>query len=261
MTQREQARGQQAPIQSLWIGGRLSTMERLAIASFLANGHSFHLYAYEEVGGVPLGVDLLDAREVIPRNKIFRYAKYESYAAFANLFRYRLLAEKGGYWVDTDVVCLRPFEHASEYVFAGQPSRLAGKEGSGTAPINNCVIKAPRGSEIMCQCYEASAARDHRSLRWGETGPKLLSKEVSRLGLDEYVVDPVEFCPLPWWRWDVAIEPPVSRNHQLLTDRKVLAIHLWNERWRRSGADKDGSYPPGCIYESLKCRYLREISS
>ena len=36
-------------IQSLWIGDRLSVMERLCIQSFLDQGHQFHLYG--EGGG------------------------------------------------------------------------------------------------------------------------------------------------------------------------------------------------------------------
>ena len=37
------------PIQSLWIGGKLSLMEQLTINSFINNGHEFHLYVYDEI--------------------------------------------------------------------------------------------------------------------------------------------------------------------------------------------------------------------
>ena len=36
-------------IQSLWIGQRLSDLERLCIRSFLQKGHPFHLYTYNEI--------------------------------------------------------------------------------------------------------------------------------------------------------------------------------------------------------------------
>ena len=39
------------PIQSLWIGDRLSALERLSIRSFLANGHGFDLYTYQRFEG------------------------------------------------------------------------------------------------------------------------------------------------------------------------------------------------------------------
>lgn len=105
-------------IQSLWIGQKLSVMEQLAISSFLQNGHSFHLYVYNEMQGVPKGTILQDANEIMPSKRIFKYRHHDTYAGFANLFRYKLLVEKGGYWVDTDVVCLRPFSFTADYMFA-----------------------------------------------------------------------------------------------------------------------------------------------
>ncbi|HET7290318.1 MAG TPA: hypothetical protein VFJ67_07775, partial [Thermodesulfobacteriota bacterium] len=52
-------------IQSMWIGSELSVMEQLSIISFLSNGHSYHLYTYNEVKNVPEGVTLKDANGII----------------------------------------------------------------------------------------------------------------------------------------------------------------------------------------------------
>lgn len=104
-------------IQSLWIGESLSVMEQLSITSFLSNGHEFHLYAYDDVKNVPEGTVLKDASEIISPDKIFKYKDHDSYAGFANLFRYTLLLERGQWWVDTDVVCLSPLDFKQRYVF------------------------------------------------------------------------------------------------------------------------------------------------
>ncbi len=93
-------------IQSLWIGSALSTMERLSLTSFVAAGHNVHLYTYDDVAGVPEGVELRDANAILPRSRIFRYAEHDTVSGFSNFFRYKLLLERGGWWVDTDVVCL-----------------------------------------------------------------------------------------------------------------------------------------------------------
>ena len=100
------------PVHMLWIGERLSALERLACASFLDHGHPLHLWTYGPVAGVPEGTTVCDATEVLPRSAIFRYGPETgpgagSLAGFANLFRYRLLLERGGWWADSDVVCLR----------------------------------------------------------------------------------------------------------------------------------------------------------
>ena len=74
-------------VQSLWIGNRLSTLERLAIASFLANGHEYHLYGYGDVQGVPRGVTLKDGNAILPESRLFTYSDgfaKGSYAAVSN---------------------------------------------------------------------------------------------------------------------------------------------------------------------------------
>src|SRR4051794_210251 len=78
-----------AIVQSIWLGP-LSTLERLAIASFTANGHEFHLYSYDEVEDLPAGAVLMDASEVLPSNWVFRDSR-GSFSGFSNPFRYKLL--------------------------------------------------------------------------------------------------------------------------------------------------------------------------
>jgi hypothetical protein len=95
-------------VQSMWIGDTLSMMERLSIASLLKNGHPYQLYVYQKTSGVPEGVIFRDANRILPAKYIFTYHN-GSYAGFADWFRWELLYQKGGYWVDTDIVAVRPF--------------------------------------------------------------------------------------------------------------------------------------------------------
>src|SRR5881227_24224 len=110
----------QNTIQSLWVGSRLSVLERLSIASFLKNGHSYILYTYEPVEGVPAGAELKDANEILPSSSIFRYREYDTCSGFSNFFRYKLLLERGGWWADTDMICLKPFNLSAEFVFSSE---------------------------------------------------------------------------------------------------------------------------------------------
>src|ERR1700716_1693870 len=107
-------------IQSLWIGDRLSVMERLCISSFLHHGHPFHLYVYQDTAGIPPGTVILDGNTILPASRIFTYTEHKTYAGFANFFRYKLLLEKGGWFVDADTICLRPFEFGDGHVFSSE---------------------------------------------------------------------------------------------------------------------------------------------
>jgi len=96
--------------QSFWFGETISPYQRLAMKSFIDHGHEYVLYAYDKFD-VPRGVELRDAHEILPRSRVFFYGEGAgvgrgSVSAFSNLFRYRLLHERGDWWVDADVVCL-----------------------------------------------------------------------------------------------------------------------------------------------------------
>ena len=246
-------------IQSLWIGDRLSTMERLCITSFLEHGHPFHLYVYDEVANAPSGVILEDAAEIMPRDKIFRYKGHDSVAGFADLFRYQLLLERGSYWVDTDEICLTPFPSEPEYVFASQATQRAKRYTRPRPPqVNVNILKAPPGSEIFGYCFDAASRRNSDDLVWGEMGPKLISEAVEKFGLRDFVADHRDYCPVDWWQFQRLIQP---NSLGTLFDKLRMAlqgprgIHLWNEMWRRNSLEKDAEYPRSSIYEKLKRRY------
>lgn len=246
-------------IQSLWIGNSLSSMERLCISSFLANGHPFHLYVYDDMQNVPEGTLLKDASKVISPDRIFKYKARASYAGFANLFRYRLLLEKGEYWVDTDVVCLSPLNSASNYVFTSIQEPKLPIFGTGISKIQNFLIKSPAGAEIMDYCYTEASKRDPAELKWGDTGPRLFKTAVEKFGLESHIEKPDLFCPVHWRNWNRFITDSLyavwkEKFRFALSGTKTL--HLWNEMWRLNGVDKDGVFPRNCIYEQLKRRYL-----
>jgi mannosyltransferase OCH1-like enzyme len=232
-------------VRGLWIGPELSVMERMSIASFLAHGHEYHLYVYGDVKGVPPGVVVRDANEILPASMVFQYKHSKSYAGFANFFRYQLLLNKGGWWVDTDVVCLKPFEFADEHVFASE-------EHKGLRIANNGIIKAPAASELMAYVCQVCRAKDPEQITWGETGPRLLDAAIRRFSLERHTKPHQVFCPLGFEEWDKVLDPDAGA----LPGEESYAVHLWNEMWRRGGRDKDGRYHPDCLYERLKRKYL-----
>ncbi len=232
-------------IQGLWVGAELSEMERLSISSFMRHGHEYHLYVYEEVRGVPAGVTVKDGAEILPASMIFQYRDFESYAGFSNFFRYKLLLERGGWWADTDVVCLRPFDFAERYVFASEMS-------DGAEVATSGVIKAAQGSEALAHAWRTCQQKQVRELKWGETGPKLVDQTIRLFALEEYRQPAQVFSPLNYWEWERVLEP--ERVWKFA--EQTRALHLWNEMWRRAGRDKNQSYDLRCLYEKLKREFL-----
>ena len=239
-------------IQGLWIGDELSIMEQLSIQSFLKNNHTYHLYAYSDIKNVPQGAIVKDANHVLPESNVFTYKVGEgngSYAGFANFFRYRLLLMHGGWWADTDVICLRPFNFDRQYVFASE-----WKDDSRTSVIaSSGIIKVPRRDDFAKYCDKFCQSQNPAVLKWGLTGPALVQAAIDEFNLNSYLQPPEIFSPVAYTRvsdlvcGDANLESSIGQSY---------GIHLWNEMWRRSSIDKNMTFPKSCLYEKLKSKYL-----
>jgi hypothetical protein len=229
--------------------GPLSAMERLSIASFIANGHAYHLYSYDELENVPRGAVLKDAREVLPADWLFLDSR-GTYAGFSNAFRYKLLLDRGGWWVDTDMVCLRPLDFSNEYVFAREPDFTT---------IGSGAIRVPTGSAVMRYAWDRVQAfrprrRPFRRKRhpWGATGPALLGEAVEAHELSDRAMEPAVFNPVDWTAWEDVLKPDGVAQF----GEETRTVHLWSAMWAVARRDKNATYPQGCLYEQLKRRYL-----
>ncbi|MFH0865920.1 MAG: glycosyltransferase [Bacteroidota bacterium] len=219
-------------INGLWIGSKLSNVEMLCIHSYLKNGHSFVLWAYDAIENkLPDGVIVKDASEIIPREKVFSYKNTNqfghgkgSYAGFSDIFRYNLLYEHGGWWTDMDVTCLKPFDFPEPYVFRTHHD----------LPMVGNIMKCPKGSELMKQCFdEASVQIDENNTDWHKP-IQILNDNIVKLGLSGYVLD---FTNHDSWNY---IRKLLIKNVDL--PKEWYAVHWINEEWRRNKVDKNIFY-------------------
>jgi hypothetical protein len=239
-------------VHSLWIGDALSTMEILSLRSHIEVGHKATLWTYGRVANVPSGVQVRDGREIMPESDVFAYETpigKGSYSACSNLFRYKLLSEtEGVWWVDTDVVALKPFDFPDYCVFASERTR------DWESIPTTCVIKMSK--MIARDCYKEAKhfSSDRIAIRWGVIGPSLLGRMVSAWPMEnlrKYVHPPHVFCPVNWY--DVEHDPHIHKDVDLSESH---AVHLWQEMWRRKGVDKNAAADPNTLYEKLKNKYM-----
>jgi hypothetical protein len=238
-------------IQGLWIGDKLSTMEQLSIKSYMANGHPFVLYTYAPLEGVPDGVVIRDGNEIVPESHIKRF---NCLAQFSNFFCYALL-NKGGWFVDLDNVCLKPYDFPEEYVFYRDTDYTT---------ITFAVAKSPANSPLMQYCYNLIDHMNQTELDaapYQALGPDLMRIAVPLFGLDQFAKPGYVFDPIRWNRTPELVNPNAKWNLA-----RAHSMHLFHGAWNKgheAGAmadtnklDTDGTYPEGCLYEILKRRYL-----
>lgn len=224
--------------------GPMSWLEHLSAASFVRQGHKVEVYSYEEVGGLPEGVRVVDAATILPSEALVFYKGRGTPGVFSDYFRASLMAAERGVWADLDMVCLRPL--------ADMPDYILGWERPGS--INGAVLRLPAGSPLLGAMLsiftqtsrpllephlpigrrlEVAAKRllgmkvPPEYMQYGATGPFALTYYAQRLGVAP--VQPQEvFYPVPYTQVG-----SLMREGSMLDDYitpATLAVHVWRSQ-------------------------------
>lgn len=217
-------------VHSLWIGSTLSKIELLTIHSFIQQGHIFHLWAYENIQTeLPAGVIIEDANQILPSEAVFRYRSANKYghgkgsvSGFSDIFRYKLLYMKGGWWTDMDVTCLKPLNATTRYFF---------RKHHQLQMVGN-VMKVPPQSKLMLDCYEQAAAEVNENNTDWHKPIDILIHHVFANGLDLYIFAHVSNVD----DWDQLVphivgDEPIPEHYWF--------VHWMNEEWRSRQISKN----------------------
>ncbi len=214
-----------------------------AVVSMRAAGHPVRVWSYSPKKLrflLPYGVELRYADEVMPRALYERILAASEIRYFSDVFRYAVLYEHGGLWMDTDVVLLRPFPFRGDYFF-----NLQWRAGHKEHFVCGNVIYAKPHSRHLRNLYEMAISRffASRPKEFGDIGPKLLSDYIaSEAGaeLRDWVFSPVLFNSINWTETDL-FNKPLSELAHYLNDERVFGVHLWNKVTETVARDPDSS--------------------
>ncbi len=228
---------------TFWKGPRLSAFEASCLHSFVAAGHSITLFSHEPVANVPPGVLAGDAAGIadIAHVDAFRVGGAPSISHFSDYFRYRMFARTGLTWVDTDVLLLRGWQQ-------DPGTSLLALETPGS--ICNAVMRLASTEPWLPQLIERTEALMHTSMRWGETGPRLITRLAGRQAVLAQAAPPSLYFPIHFDDfWKVFL--PEHRDECSRLCEQARTLHLWNNIVDRLGFWKDHLPPPGSYLHGL----------
>ena len=226
---------------TLWIGPSIGRLERACMRSVLRHGHELTLYCYDEPAGVPEGVELRDAADVLPRDEIVRHHT-GSVSLFSNRFRYELQRLGSGVWLDADVYMVASLDDARPHLFGLYETDV----------VNGAVLRLPADSPLLAELLELVEERrvpswlpwgERRAARrrlratgraglaempWGSAGPHALTALARRHRLLGAAAARAVFYPVHWLHADWLRDPAVRLDDVIRT--QTVAVHLWNER-------------------------------
>ncbi|MGY2997356.1 glycosyltransferase involved in cell wall biosynthesis [Mesorhizobium sp. URHB0026] len=203
-----------------------------ATTSMRIAGHPVRVWSYAPdklAFLVPHGIEVRNADDVMPRALFERIVAGSEIRYFSDIFRYALLYEHGGLWMDSDVILLRPFPFRGDHFFNLQ---WRGSH-KGHFVCGNVIYAKPYSSHLRA-LYEMSISRFHDTSgkEFGDIGPKLLSDYIASdagAELREWVFSPMFFNTIDWNEID-RFEKPIGELADYLNDERVFGIHLWTAR-------------------------------
>ncbi len=223
-------------VRTLWHGSALSVFERLSLLSFLKHGHTVEVCAYDDLE-VPPGVRLCDAAEILPQSDVFSYSRGPakgSFAAFSNLFRIKLLVEKGGIWADTDLLCLKPLHDLPEPCVGKYMDR-----------INGAFLRFPAGHPVCWEIYHQ--ARELGSRIWlGQKG-ELVTEAVMQGSTTCDILPAPAIYPVLWPDTWLLVDPEQLETCKDLTSSSYC-VHWWNTAITIAMGMPKGALPPAGSY-------------
>ena len=251
-------------LNTLWVGDHLGYLEQLCLVSATAVGHPVTLYTYtpDNLKGVPDGIEIRDAREVMPKQKLVTYADSGSFALGSNFFRYELLAKDLGYWIDADIYLLKPLNFKEQYVFGWEHENT----------INNAVLFLPSDSDMARDLFEIPLSNQRppwfgprRSLAyfwkrimkgpprveefpWGTFGPQMVDYLAKKHKVVNQAQKPSVFYPISW-KNARSLYGPAHVIEELIAP-ETHTVHLYNSRL----VGLNDRPPPRGSYIDVICR-------
>ena len=224
----------------------LPEMQLMCLKSFLAFGHRVVLYTYGNFTNIPEGIEVREGKRIFPFNPRGKEPRF-----FSDLFRYHMLYNLGGWWIDMDVVCMKPFVFKEPHVFS-----LFDDSRTRYRFMNNDVIRAPKGSWIMKEFIELTKELiDKRPNINLIAGPDLLSRYFrDNRQFDSLVKEAIYFnqFPIATIVQQLAMMP---YDPKLLQDPRVTGVHLCSWVWRTSKHKRE-EYHPESFYCQKVTQYL-----
>ncbi|VAW56906.1 hypothetical protein MNBD_GAMMA07-188 [hydrothermal vent metagenome] len=242
-------------LNTLWIEGALSNLERICLASMLKQGHEVTLHTYGEVTNIPEGVIVKSGQDTLPYNDSFRYKRNNSIALFSDYFRCMLLKKEMGLWVDLDCFLLKPYVLPPHGYLLGHEMNT----------INSSVLHLPNDCEILqdiitaCEnpnespywldfrkaylkraAYALSGKKWHLGeMGWGVVGPVALTKLIPHYNLLDKVQPMKAFYPLNR-EGTAKLYNPEPFDH-IVNDPDITSIHVYAKE-KKQEAPVSGSF-------------------
>ena len=233
--------------------GDISDIQKLCWNSFLNFHNNINIWCYDEIKDYEKFCK--DANQILPQDELF-YAnnpwgeveKKEFVAPFSDIFRYKLMNDYCGWYVDSDMICLKKLPK-----IAGTHLNSEYNENK-IRVLRNSVLYSDKTNNIFGKMFRDIIKRPHyQDTFQGEWGFEDF--------LEKYKItnsfEPIFSNPIEWYD----IEKIVKDDFKF--GKKTYMVHLFNVMWKNGLWSKESiktislkNYSKNSFYGKIKRKYL-----
>lgn len=230
-------------VRTFWHGARLGPYQLLCLKSFADRGHHVEVFTYQRDPNFAPWLHARDARGILPEERVLRPLADRKTGIRANLFRYALLEQLGGWWIDPDVMLMQTD-------LPGGDGYIAPPDVFGRAPV--AVLKFPAHHPLIVEARAKADALDGSQEAWERAGAALFSDLVRGCDIPSQAEDGLG--PISWLNVPDLFDPE-KRDELYRSASAARFLHLQDEVWRRAGIPSQLAPPEGSYLAELLERY------
>lgn len=235
-------------VRTFWHGDSMGPYQLMCLRSFVDSGHRVEVFSYNLDLRLPDWIEVRSAELIIGRERILRpLSENGPVAIHANLFRYAMLHQLGGWWIDPDVLLLTPDLPQGEVFFAG-PDIFD------RVPLG--ALKFPAGHPLLVDAIDAAESHGNSFEDWEKSGSELLTGLIGKYGFDDFRRRET-LGPLSWFEVPTLFDPAYAGE----LNRKCNGFcffQIHDEVWRRAGVPHNLAPPEGSFLASLLAKHETE---
>ena len=243
-------------IKSLWIGKFLNEVTELCIESWLKLDYQVILYI--DILNMPKAWDIYRQRGqllFLKASDILEYKNKEEILPFSDLFRYKLLFEQGGTWLDTDMFLLKRLPQDKQIISSEFTHQSGAFKSDLFYKANIGVLRFEQYSPILEVIIEK--IKKSKKVHTATDRMLIFTKYVmKKCYLD--VSPPSVYCPTAYWscgeQYD-CIGYKKKYNVEALTNEYILehsiGCHLWNSLTYKKNNIDFNEIPPTSLFSKL----------
>lgn len=232
-------------VRTFWHGTAMGPYQLMCLRSFVDRGHRVEVFSYNSDLRLPDWIEVKSAESIMGRERILRsLSENGPVAIHANLFRYALLHQLGGWWIDPDTLLLTP-DLPQDDVF------IAGPDIFGRPPTG--ALKFFAGHPMLADAIARTEALGDSLEGWERSGATLMGTLLDIHQFGDFR-NSQSLGPLSWFDVPDLFDPACSEElNRKCNDFRFFQIH--DEVWRRAGVPHNLAPPEGSFLASLLAKH------